>query len=102
MYSNDSPAVNALPSIGSVFADRYRVDGTLGKGERKVTFLAWDTKASRQVALSVVTREDDQDATRQEVEMLGRAGPHDNIVTLYDFDLDSKPQYLVFEYLSGG
>jgi serine/threonine protein kinase len=94
--------VNAILSSGSVFADRYRVDGELGKGERKETFLAWDTKASRQVALSVVVREGDQRASRQEVEMLGKAGAHDNIVTLYDFDLESVPHYLVFEYLPGG
>jgi serine/threonine protein kinase len=99
---HDPPTMNASLSVGSLFADRYRVDGTLGKGERKETFLAWDIKASRHVALSVVVREDDLRATRQEVEMLGKAGPHDNIVTLYDFDLESVPHYLVFEYLSGG
>lgn len=94
--------MNAVLSSGSLFAGRYLVDKPLGEGERKETFLAQDTKASRLVALSVVVRQADQRATRQEVEMLGRVGPHDNIVTLYDFDLGSTPQYLVFEYLPGG
>jgi len=94
--------VRDLFSSHALFAGRYRMDRLLGKGERKETFLAWDTKASRPVAISVVLRDNDQRATRQEVEMLGRTGAHDNIVILYDFDLGSVPQYLVFEYLPGG
>jgi len=34
--------------------------------------------------------------------MIGKAGPHDCIVTLHDFDLDAPSPYLVFEYLPGG
>jgi serine/threonine protein kinase len=93
-----------MPEIldNSVFAGRYRVIKPLGKGERKHTYLAWDTKANRQVALAVVASDADPRVTQREVDMLGKAGPHDNIVTLYDFDLEPEHQYLVFEYLPGG
>jgi len=92
----------AILSSGTIFDDRYRVERLLGKGERKQTYLAWDTKAHRSVALAVVTPGADRRATQREVMMLGRAGPHASIVTLYDFDLESERQYLVFKYLAGG
>lgn len=34
------------------FADRYRVEHLIGEGPRKQTYLAWDPKARRQVALA--------------------------------------------------
>jgi serine/threonine protein kinase len=74
----------------------------LGGGERKQTYLAWDTKASREVALAVVVKGADPDITRREVEILGLAVGGSNIVRFIDWDLTQDEQYLVFEYLSGG
>lgn len=89
---------------GSVFADRYRIERVIARGERKWTYLASDMKASghRQVALAVLESSSDSTASQREVEMMGKVGSHDCIVTLYDFDLDAPSPYLVFEYLSGG
>jgi serine/threonine protein kinase len=92
---------SALPE-GSVFNDRYRVDRLIGEGPRKQTYLAWDSKARRQVALAVMLPGVDPLATQREVDMLGRVCPHPNIVTLYEADLDADPPYLVFEYIPGG
>jgi serine/threonine protein kinase/CBS domain-containing protein len=92
---------NALPD-GSVFADRYRIDHLIGEGPRKQTYLAWDSKARRHVALAVILPGADPLATQREVDMLGRVCPHPNIVTLYDAVLDADPPYLVFEYIPGG
>jgi serine/threonine protein kinase/CBS domain-containing protein len=92
---------SALPE-GSVFADRYRVDHLIGVGPRKETYLAWDFKARRQVALAVMLPGADPLAKQREVDILGRVCPHPNIVTLLDADLDADPPYLVFEYIPGG
>lgn len=92
-----------LPA-GSVFADRYRIERVITRGERKWTYLASDMKARghRQVALAVMEPGSDSTASQREVEMMGEVGPHDSIVTLHDFDLDSASPYLVFRYLPGG
>jgi serine/threonine protein kinase len=89
---------------GSLFADRYRIDHVIAHGERKWTYLASDMKAggSRQVALAVMDSGPASTASQREVEMMGRIGGHDYIVTLHDFDLDAPNPYLVFEYLPGG
>jgi eukaryotic-like serine/threonine-protein kinase len=91
----------ALPD-GSLFAGRYRIEHLIGEGPRKQTYLAWDQKARRQVALAVMLPGADPLATQREVEMLGRVCPHPNIVTLHEADLDADPAYLVFEYIPGG
>jgi serine/threonine protein kinase len=91
----------ALPE-GSLFADRYRVDHLIGEGPRKQTYLAWDPKARRQVALAVMLPGADPLATQREVDMLGKVCPHPNIVTLHEADLDAESPYLVFEYIPGG
>jgi serine/threonine protein kinase len=83
----------------SLIDGRYRVVRLLGKGERKQTYLARDTKAKRDVAIAFMTSDADPQATEQEVEMLGRPSHHPYIVTLYESE---PPRYLVFEYLPGG
>lgn len=92
-----------LPA-GLVFADRYRIEVVITHGERKWTYLASDMKARghRQVAIAVMEPGSHSAASQREVEMMGKVGPHDSIVTLHDFDLDSQSPYLVFEYLPGG
>jgi len=96
--------VDAPLTAGSVFADRYRVERVITRGERKWTYLASDLKAGghRQVALAVMDPGSDSTASQREVEMMGEIGSHDYIVTLHDFDLDLPSPYLVFEYLPGG
>jgi serine/threonine protein kinase len=90
-------------TAGSVFADRYRIERVITHGERKWTYLASDMKASghRQVALAVMEPGSHSNASQREVEMMGKVGPHDSIVTLHDFDLDAPSPYLVYEYLPG-
>jgi len=96
--------VDAPLTAGSVFADRYRIVRVIARGERKWTYLASDLKAGghRQVALAVMDPGSDSTASQREVEIMGEIGPHDYIVTLHDFDLDSPSPYLVFEYLPRG
>ena len=92
---------------GDNFAERYVIQQLLGEGDRKRTYLARDTKVDRLVALSLVKPENvlsDPEGTTREAKVLGRIGSHDNIVSLYDYDIspDGSAQYIVFEYLSGG
>ncbi|HUY51157.1 MAG TPA: protein kinase [Streptosporangiaceae bacterium] len=92
---------------GEVFAGRYEVHRLLGEGDRKRTYLARDTKLDRSVAVSLVKPEavaSDPEGTEREARVLGRIGSHPNIVSLYDYEIDSEGslQYIVFEYLSGG
>jgi serine/threonine protein kinase len=44
----------------------------------------------------------DSTASQREVEMMGRVGAHDYIVTLHGFDLDAPSPFLVYEYLPCG
>ncbi len=96
-----------LPLIGSIFVDRYEIKGVLGEGDRKRTYLAHDNKVDRQVALSLIMPEAtafDPEGTAREAHVLGHIGTHDNVVSLYDYEVDhsSGYEYMVFEYLSGG
>lgn len=96
--------VDAPLPAGSVFAGRYRIEGVITHGVRKWTYLASDMKARghRQVAVAVMDSGPASAASQREVEMMGKVGQHDYIVTLHDFDLDAPSPYLVFEYLPGG
>jgi Protein kinase domain/Putative DNA-binding domain len=97
-----SASVDAVLGSGSLFADRYRVDRLLGSGVQKQSYLAWDTKAERPVALAVLSPDAEPAVSQREAALLARVGPHDNIVTLYDFGVHAGCQYLALEYLPGG
>jgi serine/threonine protein kinase len=93
--------------IGEVFAQRYLIERVLGEGDRKRTYLAKDKKLERLVALSFVKPDavlSDPDGTEREARVLGRIGSHDNIVSLYDYEISAggSAEYMIFEYLSGG
>jgi serine/threonine protein kinase len=94
--------VDAEPSSGPLFADRYRIDQRLGSGAQKKTYQAWDTRADRPVALAVLSPDAEPAIGQREAALLARVGPHDNIVTLYDFGVEDGRQYLALEYLPGG
>ena len=92
---------------GEIFVGRYEIRQLLGQGDRKRTFLAFDQKMDRLVAISFVKPEaarDDPEGTEREAKVLGRIGRHANIVSLYDYDIDEDGtvEYMIFEYLSGG
>ena len=83
------------------------IERVLGEGDRKKTYLARDRKMDREVALSFVKPEAvllDPEGTEREAKILGRIGIHDNVVSLFDYEIapDGSAQYMVFEYLRGG
>lgn len=92
---------------GSIFVGRYQISSFLGYGDRKHTYLAFDRKMDRQVALCIIKAESvklDPDGTWREGRVLGKIGSHYNVVSLYDFETDHEDgsQYMVFEFLGGG
>jgi serine/threonine protein kinase len=75
-----------------MLAGRYEIQHLPGEGDRKRTYLARDTKMARLVALSVVKPEAvaaDPHGTEREAKVLGRIGSHDNVVSLYDYEINA-------------
>jgi eukaryotic-like serine/threonine-protein kinase len=106
MGENPGSAVPTEADVksGSVFAERYRILGPLGEGDRKRTYLAEDKVLGRKVALALIKEGGERapSTTMQEWQALAQTGNNDNIVTLYDRGTYDGTDYMVFVYLAGG
>jgi HAMP domain-containing protein/predicted Ser/Thr protein kinase len=101
---------NAPSSInlerGSLFANRYEVMETLGKGGMGVVYRAHDRKLDEDVAVKLlrpdVVREDPTllDRFKQEIK-LARRITHRNVLRTHDFDEADGVPYISMEYLEG-
>lgn len=93
-------------TLGSVFANRYKVIETLGRGGMGVVFLAKDTQLDEIVALKTL-RSDvlSQDPTllqRFKLEIkLARKITHKNVLRTHDFGEWAGTPYISMEYLEG-
>ncbi len=91
---------------GSLFADRYEVLGTVGKGGMGVVYRARDRQLDEVVALKVVRSEvlkDDPtllDRFKQEIK-LARRITHRNVLRTHDFGETAGTPYISMEYLEG-
>lgn len=100
------PAGDSTLTIGSMFANRYRVIETLGRGGMGVVFLAKDTQLDEVVALKTL-RSDvlSQDPTllqRFKLEIkLARKITHKNVLRTHDFGESGGTPYISMEYLEG-
>ena len=100
----DGTALTPSP-IPRVLVGRYRLDRRLGRGGMGTVYSAWDTSLERQVALKLIR--DDLIASAEAAERFRReakaaaAIAHPNLVTLYDFAVDSGRAFLVMEQLAG-
>ncbi len=94
------------PLIGATLADRYVVEGLLGRGGMGSVYLARQVELDRRVAVKIVSHELAQSETaierfRREAATTARLR-HPNIVTVYDFaTLPDGRMYLVMELLGG-
>src|SRR4051794_30477651 len=90
----------------TVWADRYRVEGWLGEGERKQVYLATDLKMERSVALSLIEPEPTEAGqltmTKWETYVMGKLGDHPHIVTVYDVGEADGHAYMSSQYMGGG
>jgi serine/threonine-protein kinase len=99
------PGMPAVPA-GGLFANRYEVLGTVGKGGMGVVYRARDQQLDEVVALKVVRsevmKEDPTllDRFKQEIK-LARRITHRNILRTHDFGETAGTPYISMEYLEG-
>jgi serine/threonine-protein kinase len=109
--SGESPTVptataGAVLGRGQVFADRYEVLGTLGKGGMGVVYRARDRQLDEVVALKLLRPEAlASDPTllerfKQEIK-LARRITHRNVLRTHDFGETAGVPYISMEYLEG-
>ena len=109
--AGNSPTIPARPAgavlgRGQVFADRYEVLGTLGKGGMGVVYRARDRQLDEVVALKLLRPEAlASDPTllerfKQEIK-LARRITHRNVLRTHDFGETSGVPYISMEYLEG-
>jgi HAMP domain-containing protein/predicted Ser/Thr protein kinase len=101
-----APATGAVLGRGQVFAGRYEVLGTLGKGGMGVVYQARDRKLDEVVALKLLRPEAlASDPTllerfKQEIK-LARRITHRNVLRTHDFGEAAGVPYISMEYLEG-
>jgi serine/threonine-protein kinase len=94
------------PAHGGLFASRYEVLGTVGKGGMGVVYRARDRQLDEVVALKVLRSEvmkDDPtllDRFKQEIK-LARRITHRNVLRTHDFGETAGTPYISMEYLEG-
>src|SRR3989337_1122385 len=92
--------------IGRVVGGRYRLLAPLGSGASAEVYLADDVRLRRRVAVKLLhagLADDEAFLRRFRTEARSAAAlNHPNIVSIFDWNRDEKPPYLVTEYLSGG
>ena len=100
------PSAGGALGRGQVFADRYEVLGTLGKGGMGVVYRARDRQLDEVVALKLLRPEAlASDPTllerfKQEIK-LARRITHRNVLRTHDFGETSGVPYISMEYLEG-
>jgi eukaryotic-like serine/threonine-protein kinase len=101
-----APAAGAALGRGQVFAGRYEVQGTLGKGGMGVVYRARDRQLDEVVALKLLRPEAlASDPTllerfKQEIK-LARRITHRNVLRTHDFGETEGVPYISMEYLEG-
>jgi eukaryotic-like serine/threonine-protein kinase len=101
-----APASGSGPMPGALFAGRYDIRGTLGKGGMGIVYRAHDRKLDEEVALKVlradVLKEDPGllERFKQEIK-LARRITHRNVLRTHDFEESDGTPYISMEYLEG-
>ncbi|MCC6336562.1 MAG: serine/threonine protein kinase [Myxococcales bacterium] len=94
---------------GAVFADKYRIDGVLGKGGMGVVYAATNLAVGRRVAIKVMEAGDADAQTRQDMlhrfRLEAQAAAvidHSGIVDVLDMgETDEGSPFIVMEFLEG-
>jgi eukaryotic-like serine/threonine-protein kinase len=97
-----SPAAEI--AIGSLIADRYRIETEIGRGGMAVVYQAQDLELAESVALKVFrpTPQDEEGINRFRQELrVSRRLIHPNITRLYDIGVHGAQRYISMELLVG-
>jgi serine/threonine-protein kinase len=100
------PAIGSSVQKGDLFAGRYDILSTLGKGGMGVVYRAHDRQLDEEVALKVlrtdVVRDDPSllERFKQEIK-LARRITHRNVLRTHDFGETNGTPYISMEYLEG-
>ncbi len=100
------PGEDEVVPAGTVLAERYRVERTLGQGGMGIVYLAEHMGVGRQVAVKVLTAEWSRHEVvarrfREEARAANAAG-HPHIVEVYDAGrLEDGRLYMAMEFLTG-
>lgn len=91
--------------IGSVIAERYRIDKFVAQGGMATVYLAEDLRLDRKVAVKIIhphlaTNSSFRDKFIREAKMAARLS-HPNLVNVFDQGTDGSSAYLVMEYVEG-
>ncbi|HVQ29965.1 MAG TPA: protein kinase, partial [Vicinamibacteria bacterium] len=91
---------------GSVFANRYEIEGIVGKGGMGVVYLARDRQLDEEVALKVLRgealKDDPSILSRFKTETkLARKITHRNVLRTHDFAESDGVSYISMEYIEG-
>jgi serine/threonine-protein kinase len=91
--------------IGSVIAERYRIDKYVAQGGMATVYLAEDLRLDRKVAVKIIhphlaTNSSFRDKFIREAKMAARLS-HPNLVNVFDQGTDGVAAYLVMEYVEG-
>jgi DNA-binding response OmpR family regulator len=98
------PAVDIREvAVGSIVAERYRLERQIGRGATSVVFEARDLELDERIALKLFTQHTDPGLLarfKQEL-TLARQIVHPNIVRVYDFGSLEAAKFLTMELLEG-
>ncbi|MBK7582080.1 MAG: protein kinase [Myxococcales bacterium] len=96
---------SALPAVGSVFGESYRIEGTLGRGGHGAVLRATDLRDGKPVALKLLLPEHldavGRDRFRREASLAERLrSPHSVRLHAHGEDARGQP-FIAFELLNG-
>lgn len=99
-----TPVPIAKVGVGTVLADRYRLERKLGAGATSVVYRALDLEHRRRVALKLLSMQERDPYIvarfRQEL-VLARRLEHPNIARLHDFGMAPGYHFITMELLEG-
>ena len=101
----DLPPQYETLSPGTVFAERFEIEGTIGQGGMGVVYKAKDTVSEEAVALKLIRPErlSGEAALKKLIDegVTTRKLRHPNIVAVYDVGVSGDQPYVSMEYVDG-
>ncbi|MEW5942179.1 MAG: serine/threonine-protein kinase, partial [Chloroflexota bacterium] len=90
--------------LGTLLANRYRIDAELGRGGMGIVYRGYDTRLNRAVAIKVLSSaelsEEDRARLLNEAQAAAQLN-HPNVVTVYDaLEVENQP-FIVMELVEG-